>query len=63
MSRLSINKAPSLVGVVLAALLLAAPVHAETKTGDTWHFQLGTYGWLSGQKGTLATLPGSRNSG
>ena len=58
MSRLSINKAPSLVGVVLAALLLAAPVHAETKTGDTWHFQLGTYGWLSGQKGTLATLPG-----
>jgi len=58
MSRLSINKAPSLVGVVLAALLLAAPVHAETKTGDTWHFQIATYGWLSGQKGTLATLPG-----
>jgi hypothetical protein len=58
MSRLSIIKAPSVVGVVLAALLLAAPVHAETKTGATWHFQLGTYGWLSGQKGTLATLPG-----
>ena len=58
MSRLSINKAPSLVGIVFAALLLAAPVHAETKTDDAWHFQLGTYGWLSGQKGTLATQPG-----
>jgi hypothetical protein len=58
MLRLSMKNATALVGSVLAALLLAAPVHGETDAGDKWHFQLGTYGWLSGQKGTLATLPG-----
>jgi hypothetical protein len=41
---------------ILAALLLAFP--SMQKKGDTWHFQIATYGWLSGQKGTLATLPG-----
>jgi len=58
MSRFSIKAVLSLVGFVFAALLLAAPVHAETKKDDAWHFQLATYGWLSGQKGTLATQPG-----
>jgi hypothetical protein len=56
MTRLSIKYLHGWVGPILAVLLLAVPVHA--KTGDTWHFQLGTYGWLSGQKGTLATQPG-----
>ena len=55
MTRLSIKYLHGWVGPILAVLLLAVPVHA--KTGDTWHFQLGTYGWLSGQKGTLATQP------
>ena len=58
MTRLSIKYLPGWVGSILAVLLLAFPVHGETKTGDKWHFQLGTYGWLSGQKGTLATEPG-----
>jgi hypothetical protein len=46
------------VGSMLVVFFLALPVHGETDAGDTWHFQLGTYGWMSGQKGTLATLPG-----
>jgi len=58
MRRLSIKYAPGSVASILAVLLLAVPVHAETETGDTWHFQIATYAWLSGQKGTLATQPG-----
>jgi hypothetical protein len=57
MDHLSIQSVVGWMASILAALLLAVPVHAEM-TGDTWHFQLGTYGWLSGQKGTLATQPG-----
>ena len=48
MNRLSIRCLTGWVGSILAVLLLAVPVHAETKTGDTWYFQLGTYCWLSG---------------
>jgi hypothetical protein len=58
MSRPSIKYVAGWMASILLALFLAFPVHAGTKTGDTWHFQLGTYGWLSGQKGTLATQPG-----
>jgi hypothetical protein len=58
MSRLSIKYVAGWMASILLALFLAFPVHAGTKTGDTWHFQLGTYAWLSGQKGTLATRPG-----
>jgi hypothetical protein len=58
MTRFSIKYLHGWVGSILAVLLLAAPVHAETETGDRWHFQIATYGWLSGQKGTLATQPG-----
>jgi len=58
MSRHTIKCLPGWMGLILSVLLLATPVHAETETGDRWHFQIATYGWLSGQKGTLATLPG-----
>ena len=58
MSRLSIKYVAGRMAYIITALFLAFPAHAETKTGDTWHFQLGTYAWLSGQKGTLATQPG-----
>ena len=58
MRRFSIMHLPGWMASILAVFLLAAAVHAETKTSDTWHFQLATYAWLSGQKGTLATLPG-----
>jgi hypothetical protein len=58
MGRHTIKCLPGWMGLILSVLLLAAPVHAETETGDRWHFQIATYGWLSGQKGTLATLPG-----
>ena len=46
------------LGSFLFVLLLVLPVHAKTETADKWHFQLAPYGWLSGQKGTLATQPG-----
>ena len=58
MRHLSIKYVGDWFASIIVALFLAFPAHAETKTGDTWHFQLGTYGWLSGQKGTLATQPG-----
>jgi hypothetical protein len=58
MDHLSIQSVVGWMASILAALFLALPVHAEMKTADTWHFQIATYGWLSGQKGTLATLPG-----
>jgi hypothetical protein len=55
---LSVKYVSGSVASILAFLLLVFPVHAETETNDRWHFQIATYGWLSGQKGTLATLPG-----
>ncbi len=58
MSHFLIKTVAGWIAFILVVLFLAIPVHAETKTNDTWHFQLGTYGWLSGQKGTLGTLPG-----
>jgi len=32
--------------------------HADPSSGDQWEFQLAPYAWLSGQNGTVATLPG-----
>jgi hypothetical protein len=58
MRHLSIKYVGDWFASIIVALFLAFPAHAETKRGDTWHFQLGTYAWLSGQKGTLATQPG-----
>jgi len=57
-SRLSIKGVPLLLGSILFVLFLVPPIHAETETGDRWHFQIAPYAWLAGQKGTLATLPG-----
>jgi hypothetical protein len=58
MSRFWKKKAPAWAGSILVVFFLAFPVHAESGDDDEWHFQIATYGWLSGQKGTLATLPG-----
>ena len=32
--------------------------YADPTSGDQWEFQLAPYAWLSGQNGTVATLPG-----
>jgi len=41
-------------------LLIMLPVHSALAAAenDTWHFQLAPYGWLAGQNGQVATLPG-----
>lgn len=58
MSYLSIKYVSVSVASILTVLLLVLPGHAETETNDAWHFQIATYAWMSGQKGTLATQPG-----
>jgi len=39
-------------------LIACFSAHAESNGGQEWEFQLTLYGWLAGQNGTVATLPG-----
>jgi hypothetical protein len=43
---------------LLCIVLSAVTAHAESGNGDSWQFQIAPYGWLAGQEGTVATLPG-----
>jgi hypothetical protein len=55
----SVNRS---VGVFLCglcwSLIACFSAHAESNGGQEWEFQLTLYGWLAGQSGTVATLPG-----
>lgn len=39
-------------------LVACFSAHAESSGSKEWEFQLTLYGWLAGQNGTVATLPG-----
>jgi hypothetical protein len=43
---------------VLSFQMLSIFAYAGPTSGDKWEFQLTPYFWLTGQKGTVATLPG-----
>ena len=38
--------------------ILPFSASADPSSSDQWEFQLAPYAWLSGQNGTVATLPG-----
>ncbi len=48
----------SIFWCLLLLMIFSIPAHAATEDTDTWHFQLAPYGWLAGQNGTVATIPG-----
>jgi len=43
---------------VFSFLTLSISANADSTSGNKWTFQLAPYAWLTGQKGTVATLPG-----
>jgi hypothetical protein len=55
------------VGVFLCgmcwSLIACFSAHAESKGVNEWEFQVTLYGWLAGQNGTVATLPGLPSTG
>jgi hypothetical protein len=48
---------PCLWGV-FGLLFLIFFAQAAWASGDQWETQIALYGWLAGQKGAVATLPG-----
>lgn len=45
-------------GVIVLIYALGATAHASENASDEWQMSLTPYAWLSGQSGTVATLPG-----
>jgi len=43
---------------IICLLVACFSVQAESSTSNEWEYQLTLYGWLAGQNGTVATLPG-----
>lgn len=43
---------------LLGIMLLCFSVNAQSPGKEEWKFKITPYGWLAGQKGTVATLPG-----
>ena len=43
---------------IICLLVACFSAHAESSGSKEWEFQLSLYGWLDGQTGTVATLPG-----
>jgi len=43
---------------IICLLVACFSAHAESSGSKEWEFQLTLYGWLAGQNGTVATLPG-----
>lgn len=52
------KKSISVCCIFLALFLVSSSFSFAADSGDSWHFQVATYAWLSGQEGTVATLPG-----
>jgi len=45
------------IWTVLCVVFMSLSVHAESTSSDKWEFTIAPYGWLAGQKGSVATLP------
>jgi hypothetical protein len=43
---------------LIGILFLCSSGLAESRSSEKWEYKITPYGWLAGQKGTVATLPG-----
>ena len=51
-------KSKIVICTLIGIMFLYSSAFAESESGEKWEYKITPYGWIAGQKGTVATLPG-----